>query len=320
MNEIEFSIIIPLYNQEKYIEECLKSALGQSFQGKFEVIVVNDGSTDNSEEILKKFNDEKLCVFKNENLGPAYSRNFGIKQSKGKYIVFLDSDDILEKDALKIFYNTIYCDNKKYSDTDIVFAPYYAIRGHRNDTKFYFPLEKFKDFDGFLNLKNTKGEVLKGNFEPWAKAYKKDFLTQNGVIFEEARLAEDLPFFYAAVLSTEKILLCKKPVYFYRRGHKEYLKEGKYDWGEEVVKALQKSDEIFKSRVLGHETKDLEGLKKIEKIYAKNCLNICLFWGNKFKKLQNRRKFYAFCGEYLGKYGFSAEFYIRLFIRNLIDI
>lgn len=308
MNKIEFSIIIPVYNGEKYIKKCIESALSQSFSSNFEVIVINDGSTDNSRAILDSFKNEKLRIFNNKNRGPAFSRNFGIEEAKGRYIVFLDADDILDKDALQNFHASLY---KMENSADIVFAPYYAIREHKNDIRAFFPLKNFTEKEGFLNIKNTKGEVLKGNFEPWAKAYKKDFLTKNGIKFAEARLAEDLPFFYKAVLSTEKILLCKEPVYYYRKRHKDFLKEGKYDWGNEVIKTLLESDNIIKKHF------EVEFIKSI---YGKNCLNICLFWARKFKKLKNRKVFYDFCGKYLKEYGHSTEFSIKLFIRNLIDV
>ena len=84
MNKLDFSIIIPLYNQEKYIERCVKSALRQDFNGTYEVIVVNDGSTDGSEEILNSFNDTRLKIFKNQNGGLAYSRNFGNSKASGE--------------------------------------------------------------------------------------------------------------------------------------------------------------------------------------------------------------------------------------------
>ena len=311
MNETEFSIVIPLYNGERHIKECIKSALNQSFDGNFEIIVVNDGSTDKSSLILTDFKDEKLRIFNNENKGPAFSRNFGTKEALGKYIVYLDSDDILDKNALQNFYDTI-ADSNEDTEPDIIFAPFHIIKEHKNNsTEFRFPLKKYAGKKCFLSMKNTDGETLKGNFEPWAKAYKKEFLFKNGIEFIEAHLAEDLPFFYKAVLTSKKILVSKNPVYYYRRGHKAYLKKGKCNWVKEVIIALKKSDEIFYS---------FKDFKTYEKIYAKNCLNICLYWAKRFKKLENKQDFYRFSGEYLEKYRLTNQFYIKLFISNLIGI
>ncbi len=309
MNNFDFSIVIPLYNQENYIEECVKSALNQNFDGNYEIIVVNDGSTDKSEDILKKFKDidfEKLKIYKNQNGGLAYSRNFGNSKAKGKYIIYLDADDKLHSDALKNFYKI----NKEY-DADVILAPYYSIREHRGDIKEYFPLKKFKDKKGYINVKNTNGEILKTNFEAWGKAYKKDYILKKNIESPIIHLAEDVPLFYKALLNTDKILLCSKPVYYYRRGHKKPYKNGKYNLIDEVIKTIYKSEEIVKG---------YEDYKNIEKVYAYNTFKICLFWYKKFKKLENRTDFYNFSVSYLKCFKLSTKFKIKSFISNLIDI
>lgn len=100
MKKIVFSIIVPVYNVEKYLDECLNSILNQSFKD-YEVIVVNDGSTDNSYEILKKYKkNEKINIYTQNNHGLSYTRNVGVKKAKGDYLVFIDSDDYIEKDYL----------------------------------------------------------------------------------------------------------------------------------------------------------------------------------------------------------------------------
>lgn len=306
MDKLDFSIIIPLYNQEKYIEKCLNSALSQDFRGSYEIIVINDGSTDKSEKILNGFNDTRLKIFKNQNGGLAYSRNFGNSKARGEYIVYLDADDELHTSALQNFYNK----NLDY-DADIILAPYCAIREHKNDIKKYFPLKKFKNKKGYLNIQNTKGEILKTNFEAWGKAYKKEFILKNNIESPIIHLAEDVPLFYKALLSTDKILLLKEPVYFYRRGHKKPYKNGKYDLVQEVIKTINASEEIVKN---------YKNYKNIEKIYAQNTLKICLFWYKKFKKLDNRNIFYNFSRDYLREYGLSKTFEIKSAINNLIDI
>lgn len=306
MNETDFTIIIPLYNQEKYIEQCLESALNQDFSGKYEVIVVNDGSTDKSEEIIKNFKDEKLKIFKNENKGPAYSRNFGNKKASGKYIVYLDSDDILDKNCLQVFY-----DKNLNQNADIILAPYWALREHKKDIKFYFPLKKFIQQEGFLNIKNTKGEILNANFEPWAKAYLRDFILDNKIEFIDAALAEDLPFFYKSVLNTKKILLAKKPVYFYRKGHKRLYKKGRIEWVKETIKAVLAADEVIKG---------YKDFPLIEKIYAKNCLRVLNYWTRQFRKLPERKIFLDFSKGFLEPYGLKNEFILRVYLNDLVDI
>ncbi len=98
---MKFSIIIPFYNSEKYIERCIKSVLEQSF-GDYEIILINDGSTDRSSSVISNIDDDRITVLENsENRGVSYSRNKGIKQAKGEWITFLDSDDWFDKNTLK---------------------------------------------------------------------------------------------------------------------------------------------------------------------------------------------------------------------------
>lgn len=110
----KISVIIPVYNTEKYIEKCLNS-LEEQIMNDFEIIIVNDGSTDNSEEVIKKYIKEhknlKIIYLKKENGGLASARNFGVEKASGKYIAFLDSDDYLDKD--------IFSSLEKYMDKDI---------------------------------------------------------------------------------------------------------------------------------------------------------------------------------------------------------
>jgi len=94
MNDL-ISVIIPVYNTEKYIENCLRGVLGQTYEN-IEVIVINDGSTDNSLKIINKIKDKRLKIIDRENSGAAYSRQQGVKMAKGKYIIFVDADDYIK--------------------------------------------------------------------------------------------------------------------------------------------------------------------------------------------------------------------------------
>lgn len=95
----EISIIIPVYNPGKFINKCLNSIIHQTFKN-IEILCIDDGSTDNSLNILKEFqkNDKRIRIFSQENLGAAASRNLGIENSKGNYILFVDADDWIEED------------------------------------------------------------------------------------------------------------------------------------------------------------------------------------------------------------------------------
>ena len=106
--ECFFSIVIPAYNSEKYLNECLKSVLEQRFES-FEIIIIDDGSVDNTYEIAKKYEkkDARVRAYKKINGGVASARNMGIINAEGKYIVFLDSDDILNEGVLEQIYSQL---------------------------------------------------------------------------------------------------------------------------------------------------------------------------------------------------------------------
>ena len=106
MNKIDISIIVPIYNAEKYLNKCLESLTKQT-KKELEFILINDGSTDKTEEIIKEYQDKRIKYFKNKNQGIGKTRNFGISKSSGKYLMFVDSDDYLEKDACEILYKKI---------------------------------------------------------------------------------------------------------------------------------------------------------------------------------------------------------------------
>ena len=104
-NKIKVSVVIPVYNTEKYVREAIESIIHQSLK-ELEIIIINDGSTDGSPEILKEISntDHRIQVYTQTNQGQSTARNFGISHARGKYIYFMDSDDLLEEDALESCY------------------------------------------------------------------------------------------------------------------------------------------------------------------------------------------------------------------------
>lgn len=125
-----FSVIIPLYNKEKYIEDTLRSVLNQTFQD-FEIIIINDGSTDKSLDEVVKFNDDRITIFKQKNAGVSVARNKGIELAKSKYIALLDADDFwhnnhlleLKKQILQFPDTGLYCNNYQVFYTEKVSRP-----------------------------------------------------------------------------------------------------------------------------------------------------------------------------------------------------
>ena len=115
----DISIIVPIYNAEKYIKKCVESLLRQTKE-ELEIILINDGSTDQTEKIIKTFQDPRIRYFKNKNQGIGKTRNFGIQKAEGEYISFVDSDDTLEKTACEELYQKAKKDN-----LDVVVCNYY---------------------------------------------------------------------------------------------------------------------------------------------------------------------------------------------------
>ena len=134
---MKISVIIPVYNVYDYLEKCLNSLVKQTDKN-FEVIIVNDGSTDNSQEIIDKFvlENDNMYSFKKENGGQASARNFGLQKATGEYILFLDSDDYYEPNTIEIL--------KKEANADIVAFKMY-IDDKNEVKKFPIEMEKFVD-------------------------------------------------------------------------------------------------------------------------------------------------------------------------------
>ena len=114
--DIKISIIVPVYNVKEYLRECLESLVNQSFEN-YEIIIINDGSTDGSDLICQKYKEryENIRYYSQSNKGQSAARNLGVRKSKGEYILFVDSDDYIVKDACRVLYKSAI----KY-DVDIV--------------------------------------------------------------------------------------------------------------------------------------------------------------------------------------------------------
>ena len=145
MHNIFFSIVIPTYNRAKFIDKAIASLLNQKYED-FEVIVVDDGSTDNTEEVVKSFNNNKVKYYKKENQERGAARNYGAKLAKGEYINFFDSDDIAYDNHLQVALETVISNEKPD-----VFALNYDLLVSENK---YKNVVKFKDINKQLINKN----------------------------------------------------------------------------------------------------------------------------------------------------------------------
>ena len=224
---IKVSVIVPVYNVEDYLIECLTSIINQTLK-EIEIICIDDCGTDNSINILKEYakKDDRIKIIshkENKGLGPA--RNTGIKESKGEYISFIDSDDYISRDYLENLYNTII----KY-DTDIVSTinikrvvgkaiSLYSININKYLSIFQKIFKK-NHFEGISNA-NIKDEKENTKNYPfvvaWNKLYKKSFLLDNDLFFMDIKKgSEDEDFYQRLLLNSPSISYNHKSIYYYR--------------------------------------------------------------------------------------------------------
>lgn len=198
------SLIIPVYNVEKYLRKCLLSVKEQTFQD-YEVVIVNDGSTDHSADIIREFAaaDDRIKYFEIPNGGVGNARNYGVRQSKGEYICFLDSDDYMEPDCLERLINTL-----EEKQSDIAICNNYDVDEDGN------VLFEYKNIYS-KNPTSLLGEprILFNRACPWGKLFKSQLF--DGMEFVCNEIAEDVRLIPKLYYKAEKIAFCDKPLINY---------------------------------------------------------------------------------------------------------
>lgn len=214
----KISVIIPIYNVESYLRQCLDSIVNQTFQD-IEIICINDKSTDSSLSILNDYaqKDSRIIILENdERKGQAFSRNKGIEIAKGEFIGFIDADDWADFKMLENLYNKAI-----KTDSDVVMCQAAVYDDSKNEMSYsdtYYSLDCFDEsFDNkVFSAEETKDFLLKINVTIWNKLYKKDFLIKINAKFAEDYIYEDLPFFFNTYLRAEKMSIVRECLYFYR--------------------------------------------------------------------------------------------------------
>ena len=213
MDNIKVSIIIPVYNPGKLLIHCLDSVKNQTLKN-IEVLCIDDGSTDGSLYILNEYSksDNRFKVFTQNNLGAGSARNRGINEAVGDFIVFIDSDDWIEKDMCEILYN-----QAKSLNVDLIL--FNTIR-HLKDNKtrdlihfdsFYENPEKFT-----FDYHYIKDKVMNGYFGViWCKFYKSDFIKENNLYFPMHKMFNDVEYHIKSLLLAKSIAYCPKILYHY---------------------------------------------------------------------------------------------------------
>ena len=224
----EISIVMPMYNMEKYIGECLDSVLAQTFQN-YEVIIVDDCSTDKSCEIVEsyktKFGDKLQLIRSDKNSGGhvGIPRNKGIEIIKGKYVYFVDSDDALMENALEIFYDTaeefqadvVHC-NKTFQTSgkiDLTQKDSLDLTTLETGIAVTEPILMYTDLKSRLqNFFNHKFR-----WEPWNHIIRRDFMIENGIKFPALMsISDDMVFSLTLLLAAENIIIIPEGLYIWR--------------------------------------------------------------------------------------------------------
>ncbi len=213
MENIKISVIIPVYNVEKYIGQCLDSIVNQTYKN-LEIIIVNDGSNDNSLEIINRYsqNDRRIKIINLENKGVSFARNIGIKNSEGNYISFVDSDDYLNL-------NTYEKLAENLDGEDLIIFNY----GRFENSTGEIIKEKYVSDDEMQELPEEKRYLYsKINHSCWNKLYKTEYLKRNKFKFFEI-LYEDVFFNLEVIYSTNNIKILNESFYNYRVNRKDSI-------------------------------------------------------------------------------------------------
>lgn len=212
---MEISIITPVYNNEEFLKNSIESVINQSDEN-WELILVNDGSTDNTGEICDEYSqkDRRIKVEHIPNAGPANARNIGVQKANGTYCIFLDSDDLLESEAIKTLKDEVLRE-----EFDIVFYGYfndvYDNETIVNSIKYTLEPSKYHNNEDFKKVYQNIDE--KGFSHPsWNKMFRTSFLKENDITFPYGIfISEDYLFNLKAYSCAEKILILEEKLYHY---------------------------------------------------------------------------------------------------------
>jgi glycosyltransferase involved in cell wall biosynthesis len=214
--ECKVSVIIPVYNVERYLRECLDSIIAQTYDD-IEIICINDDSTDESLAILEEYGaiDKRIVIVSQENIGVAGARDAGLRVAKGKYIAFVDSDDYIDKDAIKQL-----VDMAEMSKSDIVMFPF-SVFNDANPTPIKnngsLKMELLPPTTVFSRKNCPDRLFVLTTPNVWNKFFRRLFLTENSLEFGLLRYAEDYSFSAIALAVAERITWLDDPLYYYRQ-------------------------------------------------------------------------------------------------------
>ncbi len=244
----KISVIVPVYNVDKYLSACLDSLISQT-SGDFEIIVVDDGSTDKSPAMCDAYAAEypdRVTVIHQENKGLGGARNTGIKAATGDYLFFLDSDDTVDPDALERLGGVI-----EKTDADMVLCGVRVITPDGKDVEYPLPYED----ETVLFPKEDKA-VLTGTPEAPLKITKRNLFSENGIEFPSKVWYEDLRTTPKLLAAAEKVVVLKEPFYNYCRREGSIMNNKNVERNREIIDAMEDLRLWFSERGLFDKYRD----------------------------------------------------------------
>ncbi len=226
MNENMISVIIPVYNVEQYLYDCLISVIDQSYFD-IEIILVDDGSTDNSGEICNIFasRDERIKVIHKENGGLSSARNAGLDIARGKFIIFVDSDDYLNRDMIEKLYGAL-----ELSKAEIACCDYTTLKFNDEISD---NIEVLKQRDAISRLFDDDGFKCFA----WNKIYKRSLFSN--IRYPEGKLFEDITTTYQLFKKVNKIVYIKEKLYYYRQRENSITKTNFNKRNRDLIDAIE---------------------------------------------------------------------------------
>ena len=276
------SVIVPVYNAEKYLKKCLQSLVEQTLSD-IEIICINDGSTDNSLSIIEQFakSDSRIKIITTQNRGQSQARNKGLEIAKGEYTGFLDSDDYADTTMFEKLYTAA-----KQNDSDVVMCGVYILNektGAITSNDPYFGLKIFEEqkdmgvfFNGVFSYEQCRDFLFRICVVPWNKLIKTDFLKKNSIKFAEGLSFEDNIFSLELLLNAGRISLVNEPLPYYRFGSVHSLTYGINDYSKlDLFNVFNKMEVVLR---------DMGVFEEFGEYFFNHKKNTLLYW---YKKLND---------------------------------
>lgn len=281
-NAVKVSVIIPVYNVEQYLRECMESILNQTL-AELELICVDDGSTDGSLEILREYEkkDSRVIVLTQDNLGGGAARNQGLAIARGKYLSLLDSDDFFDPHMLEFAYKQCKC-----SDAQICV---YQVQRYEDTTgKTWLDKGSFKEANipekEVFSYKDMPDFIL-NTFQNWAwnKLISRKLVEENHIRFQEIHRTNDFLFVASCMVKAERITVLRKALVNYRVGMKNSCQSTNYRYPLDFLNAFEAVRQMLKEQGI---------YELVEKSYVNHALSGSIYNLNSIQDLQAKERLY----------------------------